>query len=102
MLIVPILLLVMALGYGFSVASSFNWGIEFINLAFPYYKLGIIFEQLIGTSKDGEVYRIHKLTLGLIVINIYINFFHYIGPTQSTTITLTPNDTTVNPTSPAV
>lgn len=97
MLIVPILLLVMALGYGFSVSSSYNWGIEVINLAFPYFKLGVVFEQLIGTSKEGEVYRIHKLTLGLILINVYINFYHYIGPAESTTITLTPNDTTVNP-----
>lgn len=91
MIILCIVLSLMALFYGFFHADFFSWGVDIISLAHPYYRLGITFEPQFYVDNKGDQYQIHKFTLGLVLVNIYFNFYTYQGTQPAIT-----NDTATN------
>lgn len=77
-IILIIVLLSVALIYGFLTHTSCNYGIEFNTFKTLSYELGISFIPYNATNEEGKLFIAHSLRIGLIAVNFYISFYREI------------------------
>lgn len=79
MLIVCILLIILALGYGYTHCNYISWGFDIKNFKTPYYLFGLNFEPLKYYDSKGDTYNVSSLKIGFVAITIWFNFYTYMG-----------------------